>query len=236
MTFWHKPACLCTLWRARQNKVMDRILPADLEFCFLSMQRSSKDWPHKLSHIRHALKRSVHLLMKVTAFNTIRIIWFTIKASKVRHICWATLMIFRYAKETFAAVQVDVHEVRKKTFLSFNVGNLVSKPCMQGGIILQQPPLPITIPPYIRPVISWVLTVRAHAVSALTLLHQPTDGEQWWDGDRERGKPWSTFHCQNGTVRPCGMRVRVGGRGGVGWCKQDLVHTKALEQFWKLVT
>lgn len=41
-----------------------------------------------------------------------------------------------------------------------------------------------TIPPYIRPVISWVVTVRAHSASALTLLHQPTEGEQ----RRERGR------------------------------------------------
>lgn len=43
-----------------------------------------------------------------------------------------------------------------------------------------------TIPPYIRPVISWVVTVRAHSASALSLLHQPTEGEHWREGQWER--------------------------------------------------
>lgn len=63
--------------------------------------------------------------------------------------------------------------------------HLVWKPCMheEPVVFLQQAHMfcPIflsTIPPYIRPVISWVVTVRVHCASALTLLHQPTKGEQ----------------------------------------------------------
>ncbi len=46
-------------------------------------------------------------------------------------------------------------------------------------------PFFLTIPPYIRPVISWVLTVRAHGASALTLLHQPTEGKHGREGERK---------------------------------------------------
>lgn len=70
-------------------------------------------------------------------------------------------------------------------------GHLVLKPCMHEAVVfLQQAHMfcPIflsTIPPYIRPVISWVVTVRAHCASALTLLHQATEGEQWREGEEE---------------------------------------------------
>lgn len=50
-----------------------------------------------------------------------------------------------------------------------------------------------------------MVTVRAHSASAQTLLHQPTEGEQWREGEekgerkkgreekRERGKPCPTL-------------------------------------------
>lgn len=52
-----------------------------------------------------------------------------------------------------------------------------------------------TIPPYIRPVISWVVTVRAHSASALSLLHQPTEGELWREGLCEREKNSALLFC-----------------------------------------
>lgn len=95
-----------------------------------------------------------------------------------------------------------------------------------------------TIPPYIRPVISWVVTVRAHSASALTLLHQPTEGEPWRgrerEQERERGKPCPTFHCQNSTKWTCGVRGRRKGLkvGGELGCVCDASRSYHIQIFW----
>lgn len=69
-----------------------------------------------------------------------------------------------------------------------------------------------------------MVTVRAHSFLALTLLHQPTEGEQWKEAERERGKPCPSLRCQNGTKWMCGVR---GGKEGLKeeWGGQELSHT-----------
>lgn len=105
-----------------------------------------------------------------------------------------------------------------------------------------------TIPPYIRPVISWVVTVRVHSASALTLLHQPSEGEHWRDGQgeqgRDRGKPCPTFQCQDSTKWVCGVsgrgeglkvggevRLMVDGRSYRFWGSSESLLHKTLSRF-----
>lgn len=115
---------------------------------------------------------------------------------------------------TFDAVsEVQLREKRRKGSACSSAPwrlCLLSKPCfLQLLFSLQQAlmfcPIFPTIPPYIRPVISWVVTVRVHGASAPSLLHQPT---KW---DARRGKSCSSFHWAIG-VRGEGPKVREGGR------------------------
>lgn len=82
-----------------------------------------------------------------------------------------------------------------------------------------------TIPAYIRPVISWVVTVRAYCASSLTLLHQPTEatGEGETQGERKTLSYFSMPERHEASV----WREEEGGstsgrRGGVGgaWSEQ----------------
>lgn len=111
--------------------------------------------------------------------------------------------------------------------------------CMELLFFLQQARMfcPIflsTIPPYIRPVISWVVTVRAHSASALTLLHQPAEGEQWGEGERKTLSYFSVPERHEVSVwceREEGGRVRkwegeVGGRG------VDASRSYHIHRFW----
>lgn len=140
------------------------------------------------------------------------------------------------------------HTGAKEIFcnLQLRKGQSGLKALLHGAVVfLQQAHMlcPIflsTIPPYIRPVISWVVTVRAQSANTVT---SAAEGEQWGRkkmgaGEEERKTlPYFSLPERHEVSVWCEREVEKGSESGRwGWCKQELSRTEILGQLSKSVT